>query len=267
MVVRLRMNLLYSEKEEIMRKRHRLLLSVNGLRVRRNAKFEINIPFLVVTPGTVTCIVGANGSGKTTFVESLVGLLPPIEGEVRINGDIAHSDNPYVKRAIGYVPDDDSWIIPELTAREYFELLMSVQLVSQNRILMRRRVDQMSQELMLTSIDQQLGQLSHGNKKKVQIIAGLLHDPHFIIVDELRNGLDPIAIIRAEALLKARMQSGSAIIAATHDLWWAERFADEIVMIRRGQIILREATESIVSHYGSVESRFMELYDDAAVAK
>ena len=250
-----------------MRKRQRLLLSVDGLRVRRNARFEINIPFLVVTPGTVTCIVGANGSGKTTLVESLVGLLPPIEGEVRINGQRAHSDNPLVKRAVGYVPDDDTWIIPELTAREYFELLMSVQLVSQSRILMRQRVDHIARDLIFTSFDQQLGYLSHGNKKKVQIIAGLLHDPHFIIVDELRNGLDPIAIIRAEALLKARMQSGSAIIAATHDLWWAERFADEIVMIRRGHIVLREATATIVEQYGSVESRFMELYNDAAISK
>lgn len=249
-----------------MRKRHRLLLSVDGLRVRRNARFEINIPFLVVTPGTVTCIVGANGSGKTTLIESLVGLLPPFEGEVRINGQKAHSDNPLVKRAIGYVPDDDTWIIPELTAREYFELLMSVQLLSQSRVLMLRRVEQIARELIFTSFDQQLGYLSHGNKKKVQIIAGLLHDPHFIIVDELRNGLDPIAIIRAEALLKSRMQSGSAIIAATHDLWWAERFADEIVMIRRGHIVLRESTAAIVGQYGSVESRFMELYNDAAIS-
>ena len=57
--------------------------------------------------------------------------------------------------------------------------------------------------------------------------------------------------------------SGSAIIAATHDLWWAERFADDIVMIQRGYIVLREETKHIVSKSGSLEARFMELYDYA----
>jgi ABC-2 type transport system ATP-binding protein len=246
-----------------MRRRHRIMLNIDGLRVRRSSKFELNIPFLNVMPGSVTCVVGANGSGKTTLVESIVGLLPPKEGVVNISGHNAHLDIAEVKRAIGYIPDDDTWIIPELTAREYFELLVSVQSNESNKKLMLKRSRDLAEELMLTSFDQQLGQLSHGNKKKVQIVAGLLHDPHFIIVDELRNGLDPIAIIQAENLLKRKQMGGSAIIAATHDLWWAERFADDIVMIKRGHIILREETKHIVERSGSLEARFMELYDYA----
>lgn len=246
-----------------MRRRHRIMLTVDGLRVRRNSKFELNIPFLNLMPGTVTCVVGSNGSGKTTLVESIVGLLPPKEGVVRISGYEAHMDVAEVKRAVGYIPDDDTWIIPELTAREYFELLVSVQSNESNKRLMLKRSRELAEELMFIGFDQQLGQLSHGNKKKVQIIAGLLHDPHFIVVDELRNGLDPIAIIQAENLLKRKQMSGSAIIAATHDLWWAERFADDIVMIQRGYIVLREETKHIVSKSGSLEARFMELYDYA----
>lgn len=244
-----------------MRRRHRIMLTIDGLRVRRSSKFELTIPFLNVMPGTVTCIVGANGSGKTTLVESIVGLLPPKEGVVSISGYNAHLDIAEVKRAIGYIPDDDTWIIPELTAREYFELLVSVQSNNSNKKMMLKRSRELADELMFNSFDQQLGQLSHGNKKKVQIVAGLLHDPHFIIVDELRNGLDPIAIIQAEKLLKRKQIGGSAIIAATHDLWWAERFADDIVMIKRGHIILREETKYIIEKSGSLEARFMELYD------
>lgn len=246
-----------------MRRRHRIMLTIDSLRIRRSNIFELNIPFLNVMPGTVTCIVGANGSGKTTLVESIVGLLPPKEGIVKISGYDAHRDIAEAKRAIGYIPDDDTWIIPELTAREYFELLVSVQPNESNKKLMLRRSRELSNELLFTSFDQQLGQLSHGNKKKVQIVAGLLHDPHFIIVDELRNGLDPIAIIQAENLLRRKQMSGSAIIAATHDLWWAERFADDIVMIKRGHIVLHEETKDIVQKSGSLEKRFMELYDYA----
>lgn len=246
-----------------MRRRRRIILTVNDLKVRRSSLFELSIPFLAFTPGTVTCIVGSNGSGKTTFMESLVGLLPPRTGAVKVSGQEAHLEIADVKRAIGYIPDDDNWIIPELTAQEYFELLASVQASVPNKKLMLSRAQDLATELLFTSFNQQLGDLSHGNKKKVQIIAGLMHDPHFVIVDELRNGLDPIAITRAERLLRYKQLSGTAIIAATHDLWWAERFADEIIMIKRGHIVLNDLTKEIVERSGSVEARFMELYDYA----
>ena len=246
-----------------MRKRRRILLTVDELRVRRSKSFELCIPYLRIAPGTVTCIVGANGSGKTTLMESLVGLLPKRSGLVRICGLDAHLDDPVVKRAVGYIPDDDGWIIPELTAREYFSLLIEVQDEAPNKWLLQQRIEHLAEELLFTSFDFQLGSLSHGNKKKIQIIAALLHDPHFIIVDELRNGLDPIAIHRAERLLEKRNMAGAAIIAATHDLWWAERFAHEIIMIRRGIVILNDYTQNIIEQAGSIEARFMELYDYA----
>ncbi len=246
-----------------MRRRHRLILTIDGLRVRRSHTFELNIPFLNLLPGSVTCIVGANGSGKTTLMEAIVGLIPPKEGAVKVSGIESHLEVAEVKRAVGYIPDDDTWIIPELTAQEYIEMLASVQSNITNKKLMLNSAKDIAEELMFSSFDQQLGTLSHGNKKKVQIIAGLLHDPHFIIVDELRNGLDPIAIIQAENLLKRRQMSGSAIIAATHDLWWAERFADDIVMIKRGFIVLHQETKDIVDKAGSLENKFMELYSNA----
>jgi ABC-2 type transport system ATP-binding protein len=196
-------------------------------------------------------------------MESLVGLLAPTEGVVKVSGLEAHLEIAEVKRALGYIPDDDNWLIPELTAREYFELLASVQAAVPNKTRMVQAAYSLAEELLFTSFDQQLGSLSHGNKKKVQIVAGLMHDPHFVIVDELRNGLDPIAILRAEQILKRRQISGTTIIAATHDLWWAERFADEVVMIKRGHIVLNDFTHHIVERSGSLEARFMELYSHA----
>lgn len=243
-----------------MRRRHRIILTINGLKVKRSSVFQLTIPFLNFIPGSVTCIVGANGSGKTTLVESIVGLIAPRKGVVKVSGYEAHLDIAEVKRAIGYIPDDDAWIIPELTANEYFELLITVHSGQTSKRLMLKRVKELADELLFTSLNQQLGNLSHGNKKKVQIIAALLHDPHFIIVDELRNGLDPIAIIRAENILKRKQMSGSAIIAATHDLWWAERFADEIVMIKRGHVVMNDYTKNIVARSGSLEASFMEQY-------
>ncbi|MCA9329879.1 ABC transporter ATP-binding protein [Candidatus Saccharibacteria bacterium] len=246
-----------------MRRRHRIILTINDLKIRRSDTFQLSVPFLSLTPGNVVCIVGSNGSGKTTLVEAIVGLVPPKTGQVNVSGFKAHLDIAEVKRAIGYIPDDDSWMIEELTAREYFELLASVQTQAGSHKHMVMRAKELADELLFDSFDQQLRDLSHGNKKKAQIIAGLLHDPHFIVVDELRNGLDPIAILRAEKLLKRKQMGGAAIIAATHDLWWAERFADEIIMIRRGQVVLNDFTKNIIQKSGSLESSFMEHYSNA----
>lgn len=243
-----------------MRRRHRIILTINDLRVQRSKNFALIVPFLTFMPGSATCIVGANGSGKTTLIESIAGLIQPKNGEVKVSGNQAHLEISAVKRAIGYVPDDDTWIIPELTAVEYFELLASNYTGQANHKKLISASENLADELSFTSMNSQLGSLSHGNKKKVQIIAGLMHDPHFIVVDELRNGLDPIAIASAERILRHKQMSGSAIIAATHDLWWAERFADEIVMIRRGHIVMNDFTNNIVEKYGSLESRFMEIY-------
>lgn len=247
-----------------MRKRRRIVLGIDGLRFKRSAKFQLVIPGLTITPGTLICVVGANGSGKTTLMESLVGLLKPDEGAVLVCGQNAHLEIADVKRAIGFIPDDDAWLIPELTAREYFALLANIHASSQGQDRLLQAAYDLADELLFTSFDQLLGDLSHGNKKKVQIIAGLMHDPYFVIVDELRNGLDPIAILRAEQILKRKQLSGTAIIAATHDLWWAERFADEVVMIKRGHIVVNDFTKNIVERFGSLEARFMEIYGNEA---
>ncbi len=243
-----------------MRKRHRIILQINSLKIKRNDKFCLTIPFLNFLPGTLSCIVGSNGSGKTTLIESIVGLTAPQEGVVKVCGQEAHLEIAEVKRAIGFVPDDDTWLIPELTAREYFAVIASTHAKLTSITKINRSISELADKLMFDSFDQQLGSLSHGNKKKVQIIAGLMHDPFFIVVDELRNGLDPVAIKRAEEILKFKQMCGSSIIAATHDLWWAERFADEIIMIRRGHIVLNDMTSNVIQKYGSLENRFLDLY-------
>ncbi len=243
-----------------MRRRRRIKLTIDELKVRRSQKFQLYIPYLRFLPGGMTCIVGANGSGKTTFMESLVGLIKPSSGVVDICGYDSSKESVEVKRLVGFIPDNEDWIIPELTAKEYFSLLISIYKTIDPKIA-NKRLEELAQDLLFDSFNQQLGDLSHGNKKKVQIIAGLIHDPFFIVVDELRNGLDPVAIDRAERLLRRKMYGGSCIIAATHDLYWAERLGQEIVMIARGSIVFNDYIENIIDRSGSLSNRFMEVYN------
>jgi ABC-2 type transport system ATP-binding protein len=236
------------------------VLKLASLRVRRSASFALEVPALALAAGQVTCVVGANGCGKTTLLEAVAGLAVAVGGSVTLLGQAMHTDSIPARRALGYVPDDDAWLIPELTAREYFDLLGAVYARAGVTHDTNEVAASLAENLLFHDFTQQLGSLSHGNKKKVQLIAGLLHRPRLLVVDELRNGLDPIAIVQAEQLLQRQKQAGTAILAATHDLWWAERFADHIIMIREGRILLQDNTSRIVAAAGSVEARFLELY-------
>jgi ABC-2 type transport system ATP-binding protein len=233
---------------------------VHHLRAQRHRKFSLSVDSLWLGQGQILCLAGANGSGKTTFLEALVGLAP-YHGTVRILGRAVASDQ-HRRGLIGYVPDDDSWIIPELTAREYLDLLETI--YERTDAGLRADMDKMRDStaalLRFTQFDQPLGTLSHGNRKKVQLLAALIHEPPVLIIDELRNGLDPLAIRAAEQLLQRLARQGVAVLAATHDLWWAERFADTIVMLDEGCVLLDASTADITAEAGSVEQKFLTMY-------
>lgn len=244
----------------------RPLLTVSGLCVERSQSFTLRIDKLQYKSGTIICLAGANGSGKTTFVECLVGLLSPEAGRISVRNHDIRPESTYVKRLIGFVPDDDTWIVPELTASEFFELLIKVYKKVGVKTDMNARVRYVSEQLLFTQADSLLSELSHGNKKKVQIIAALLHQPPVIVVDEVRNGLDPIVIKRVETLLVQEARRGAVIVAATHDLWWAERFARQIVFLYDGQVLLSDTKRRVVATFGSLEKSFTHLFRNNAAS-
>lgn len=207
------------------------------LEVRRNA-FTLAINEMRLRPGEITCIVGANGSGKTTLLLSILGLLPH-EGTCYVHGTPYDGVDPYVKSTIGFIPDDPTLLFDELTAREQWSVTATVIAGLQGNLTQAKLMERA--EMLAASIGfdppaQLAREYSHGMRKKTQIVQALLGKPAVIVVDELRNGLDPIAIKQTEQLMKAERERGAAICAATHDLWWAERFADHIIVLDKGSI-------------------------------
>jgi ABC-type multidrug transport system ATPase subunit len=163
-----------------------------------------------------------------------------------------------IKAHIGFIPDDENWFISELCATEYFELLARIYSEAGATASMPSNVIGYATSLGFTAFKTPLRMLSHGNKKKVQLIAGLMHEPSVVIVDELRNGLDPLAILAAEELILQQAARGACIIAATHDLWWAERIAQEVAFMHNGSVLIHGDTPSLLRTYGSLESMFRQ---------
>lgn len=236
------------------------LLEISNLTFERGT-FRLSIPALAVTGGEILCIAGPNGGGKTTYLECACGLLSPKEGRIYVNGKMLTPALAASKSHIGYIPDDENWFIKELCAREYFELLMSVYWTAGVTVDMRARCDSLAKLLRFTAFEQPIQQLSHGNKKKVQIIAALMHMPKVVIMDEVRNGLDPLAVIAVEHIIRNAAKDGACILAATHDLWWAERLGTTILLLDNGKPILNLPVEQVCKTYGHIEQAFLELVE------
>lgn len=235
------------------------LVTVNNLRVARSKTFILQLTQLHIAPGSFWCIAGPNGSGKSTLMECLSGLLAPGKGVITLCGMKQSQTLADTRRIMGYIPDDEDWFVKELSAREYFALLKSTYWSAGVTIDMGERQAALAARLGFTTFDIPLQQLSHGNKKKVQIIAALLHKPAVILVDEIRNGLDPLAIVAVEALLKEETERGACVIAATHDLWWAERVATNVLLLVNGSIALQKRTKNILKTYGHLERAFITV--------
>ncbi|HEX9153558.1 MAG TPA: ABC transporter ATP-binding protein [Candidatus Saccharimonadales bacterium] len=234
------------------------ILYIDHLVVKRSTEFSLKIDELRLPPGKVLCVTGQNGSGKSTFLESISGVLKPNSGLVSIAGRPLSRNLRQAKANIGYIPDDEEWIIRELCAREYFDLLAKIYDKIRTPVDIRQNTVRLANALQFTSFKQQLGQLSHGNKKKVQLIAGLMHEPKLIIIDELRNGLDPLAIKAAEKLVANEANRGAAVVVATHDLWWAERNANEIIILDQGCPQVQDTAGNLVKQHGSLEALFIK---------
>lgn len=234
-------------------------ITIKKLQTYRNKQFSLQIPKMTITDASVVAVVGQNGSGKTTLVETLAGILPFTHGEIHIDGHTVYNNLKDAKTLVGFIPDDEDWFVKELSAKEYFQLLIHVYKQAGVSIDMQERLDLMAKALEFSQFEMALQDLSHGNKKKVQIIAALLHSPKLLIIDELRNGLDPLAIITAEQLVEDFAAQGGTVVAATHDIWWAERIADHLLFLKDGKVTSYLPTGEVIAAYGTVQKAFIGL--------
>ncbi|MGF7229154.1 MAG: ATP-binding cassette domain-containing protein [Candidatus Saccharibacteria bacterium] len=237
------------------------LLVARNIEAIQSKTFRLSVSSLVANPGSITCVTGPNGCGKTTLLECLTGLTKPLRGTITIRGAPVCEGLRATKTQLGFVPDDEDWFIKELTAREYLDLVISVYTKAGVTAPLHKNYEQLAQDLSFNTFDQPLHQLSHGNKKKVQIIAALMHQPPVIVLDEIRNGLDPLAILATEKILLREARRGACIIAATHDLWWAERIATDVLLLQNGQIVVQDSLKNILRTYHHLENLFIAKTD------
>jgi ABC-2 type transport system ATP-binding protein len=218
---------------------------------------------LQVNPGEVFGLLGPNGSGKTTTVKMMMGLLTPDQGEIRVVDLDPTTDSQAVKAAIGYV-SEESILFSSMTPHDTFELVIGV------RKLQRERVQDWFERLVegfsfWPYMNAPIATLSRGNRQKTEIIAALLHRPKILILDEPLSGLDATSVRVLKEILSIHTERGGCVLFSTHILEIAEEMCDRICVISDGTAVATGSMEELqaVSGQGkrSLEELFLELTD------
>ena len=196
---------------------------------------------LEVQPGECVALIGHNGSGKTTTLRLVAGLLEPTQGEVTIAGDSLRLDRS--RAALSFVPDSPL-LYPDLSVREHLELVGLAHGVGDR---LDGRVRQLLELFDLTArADFLPGQLSRGMRQKTQLACALVRPFQLILLDEPVVGLDPPSQQALHRVLLAAKQDGAAILLSTHQLGFAAGLADRAVMLHEGRMVAQGAWGSVV---------------------
>jgi ABC-2 type transport system ATP-binding protein len=210
-----------------------------------------------VQNGEIYGLLGPNGSGKTTMMKMLVGLLPPTKGEIRIDGKV--HDPVTVKEMVGYVPESPV-LYESLTPYDLFNLVGKIRNIPQHQV--EPTVDYFVHAFEIEKYCNQLvGTLSFGTKQKVSLITALMHNPSILVLDEAMNGLDPkSARILREILLEYKKE-GKSIVFSTHILPLAEMMCDRMGVIDNGDLIAEGTVDELksIAHEKNLEDVFLTL--------
>ena len=188
-----------------------------------------------VHAGEVFGLLGPNGAGKTTTLRMVMGLLVPDSGYAEVDGVRTGPNSAAVRAKIGMVSTNDG-VYPWLTVREM--LLYFADLYSIDQRLAEVRLKELSSALSLGRfIDQRCSTLSTGQRQRVILARGLMHDPPVMLLDEPTRGLDVVGSQTVFEFIAQLKQNGKAVLLSTHRLDEAERVCDRFGLLHCGQLL------------------------------
>jgi ABC-2 type transport system ATP-binding protein len=222
-----------------------LAIDVKGLTKRFGQKVAVDHIDIAVPEGEVWGFLGPNGSGKTTTIRMLCGLLNADDGQGTCLGLDFRTQSEAIKRQVGYMTQRFSFW-EDLSIRENLEFVARVYAVDDPR----KRVDETLARLGLTKRQDQLaGALSGGWKQRMALAACMLHDPKLLLLDEPTAGVDPKARRDFWEEIHALSAEGLTVLVSTHYMDEAER-CDRIVYILNGKLVARGSVAEVIEQSG-----------------
>jgi ABC-2 type transport system ATP-binding protein len=199
---------------------------------------------LTVEEGEIFGFIGPNGAGKSTTIRTLLGLIHPTSGSATIFGKDITKYGSEIKQEIGYLPSEVFYY----DGMKVIDLLRySGSFYKKDAKVISNRIKYLASYLDL-DLHKKIDDLSYGNKKKVGIIQGLLHEPKLIILDEPTGGLDPLMQQKFFKLLRDENEKGATILFSSHILSEVQKLCDRVAIIKDGKIIRVDKISSLAEN-------------------
>ncbi|HEY5158835.1 MAG TPA: ABC transporter ATP-binding protein [Anaerolineales bacterium] len=183
-----------------------------------------------VEEGEIFGFIGPNGAGKSTTIRLFLSLIYPTKGEAKIFGKDCIKFGPEIRQEIGYLPSEVF----------YYEGMKVLDLLNYSASFYKKDCTQRLHELadlMELDLKRRIDDLSYGNKKKVGIVQGLLHQPKLIVLDEPTAGLDPLMQQKFFNLIQEENKRGATVFFSSHILGEVQKMCNRVAIIKEGSLI------------------------------
>ncbi|PCJ59790.1 MAG: ABC transporter ATP-binding protein [Planctomycetota bacterium] len=215
---------------------------------------------LILESGSIYALLGPNGAGKTTTIKMIMGLLKPTSGSVRICGTDISENRVEALKHVGYLPDEPFY-------HDYLKGSEILRFVGEVHGLSLKEIELiMSEYVPLFELEEAIEDyavnFSLGMKKRLGLIASIIHSPEVLILDEPINGLDPYGVKILHEFLVNYVSKGKTVIYSTHVLLQAEQLCDSVGIIYKGELIRNAKLDDLKKEYSdsqSLEEIFFEI--------
>ena len=225
------------------------ILEANGLVKKFGDFMAVNDVSFRMEEGEVFGLLGPNGAGKSTTISMLTCLYPPNEGDMRIFGQDVVKDAAKVKKLIGVVPQDIA-LYPTLSARDNLSFFGEMYGLK-GRDLKERVETVIDYVAMRERAKDAIKTYSGGMKRRINLAAGLIHNPKLLFLDEPTVGVDPQSRNHIfESVERLNKEQGMAILYTTHYMEEAERLCDRVGIIDRGRIVAMDTPKNLIGMLG-----------------
>ncbi len=198
---------------------------------------------LTVQRGEIFGLLGPNGSGKTTTIKLLLGLINPTSGDAEVLGQ--PSGDQITRRSIGYLPEE-TYLYRFLNARQTLDFY--ARLFNMNSTQRKRAIDFYLDFVGLDPAvrSRRLGTYSKGQARRVGLAQALLNDPDLVILDEPTSGLDPLGTLEMKNLIKELKRAGKTVLLSSHNLSDVEDVCDRVCILYRGKLEVEGTIDSLL---------------------
>ncbi|MCU6432247.1 LPS export ABC transporter ATP-binding protein [Undibacterium sp. Jales W-56] len=229
-------------------------LLIKGLQKRYGARQVVRDVSLEVKSGDVVGLLGPNGAGKTTSFYMIVGLVPSDAGEINVDG-VDISRLPIHQRAVlglSYLPQEAS-VFRKLTVEDNIRAVLELQKDAHGKFLgtieIEKRLDTLLADLQIEGIrESQALSLSGGERRRVEIARALATNPRFVLLDEPFAGVDPIAVIEIQRIVRFLKERGIGVLITDHNVRETLGICDHAYIINQGAVLASGKPEDIITN-------------------